>query len=121
MKTIRDFRIKEACYNVDELIALMRVIKANPKLISGDANKEIVTFFVRGQADNRVNTINQMAQLWGVQGVSSAQQKLYFDANGKLHDAQTTIGTYEALEYISQMYEEGLIQQEFWAKTSFSK
>lgn len=110
------FVSKKACYNVDELIALMRVIKANPKLISGDANKEIVTFFVRGQADNRVNTINQMAQLWGVQGVSSAQQKLYFDANGKLHDAQTTIGTYEALEYISQMYEEGLIQQEFWAK-----
>ncbi len=112
------FTSKKACYNVDELIALMRVIKANPGLISGDESKEIVTFFVRGEADNRVNTVNQIAQLWGVQGVSSAQQKLYFDANGKLHDAQTTIGTYEALEYISQMYEEGLILKEFWNKPS---
>lgn len=112
------FTSKKACYNVDELIALMRVIKANPKLISGDASKEIVTFFVRGEADNRVNTVNQIAQLWGVQGVSSALQKLYFDANGKLHDAQTTIGTYQALEYISQMYEEGLILKEFWNKPS---
>lgn len=110
------FTSKKALYNVDELIGLLRVIKANPGLISGDASKEIVTIFPRGEANNRVDCMARLAQLWGVQGVTSSKDWLYFDANGKLNDAQTTKGTYDALHYLSQIYDEGLILKEFWQK-----
>ncbi|MDE6584537.1 MAG: hypothetical protein K2K15_03955 [Anaeroplasmataceae bacterium] len=110
------FTTQKAVYNVDELIALMRVIKANPGLISGDQNLEVETLFCRAPENNRVDTIARLAQLWGVQGVGSSKDWLYFDANGKLNDAQTTKGTYDALQYLSQLYDEGLILTEFWYK-----
>lgn len=110
------FTTQKAAYNVDELIALMRVIKANPGLISGDPTLEVETLFCRAPENNRVDTIARLAQLWGVQGVGSSKDWLYFDANGKLNDAQTTKGTYDALQYLSQLYDEGLILTEFWYK-----
>lgn len=116
------FTTQKAVYNVDELIALMRVIKANPGLISGDGTLEVETLFCRAPENNRVDTIARLAQLWGVQGVCSSKDWLYFDANGKLNDAQTTKGTYDALQYLSQIYDEGLILTEFWNKPeTFSK
>lgn len=108
------FCSQSAAYNADELIALMRVIKANPGVITGNANAEVETFFPRGEAHNRVDNIADFMQVWGIQGMNSEKDMLYFDANGKLHDAATTPATYDALKKLSAIYDEGLILDEFW-------
>lgn len=55
------FISEKAAYNADELIALMRVIKANPGVITGDIHKEIEILFPRGEAANRVESIQSFA------------------------------------------------------------
>lgn len=110
------FCSESAAYNADELIALMRVVKANPGVITADPNAEVETFFPRGQADNRVDNIADLIQIFGIQGMTAEKDMLYFDANGKLHDAATTPATYDALQKLSAIYDEGLIVDEFWYK-----
>lgn len=117
-ENLSDFYVGEqAAYNVDDLIALMRVVKASPELITGDANKEVEILVPRGAANNRVDNMADFMQVWGVQGLDAEKDMLYFDENGKLNDAAATRGTYEALEYLSQIFDEGLILGDFY-KTS---
>lgn len=111
----------QACYNTDELIALMRVIKANPGVITGDEDKEIEILFPRGEDDNRVNNILQFASVFGVQGVDSEYRHLYYDGNGCISNAETTQATFDAVVYLSQLYDEGLIIDDFHIKAGRGK
>lgn len=113
------FISKAAAYNTDELIALMRVIKANPGVITGDANAEVEGLFPRGEQANRITSLIAFMGVWGVQGVqNNINQRLYFDANGQLHDAYTTQATYDCLNNLGAMYKEGLILGDFNYKPS---
>ena len=108
------FTSEAAAYTTDDLIALMRVVKANPGLLTGDANAEVETFFPRGEANNRVDNIADLLQLWGVQGMDSKKEMLYFTPDGKINDAASNEETYNALSNISAMYDEGLILGNFY-------
>lgn len=112
------FCSESAAYNADELIALMRVVKANPKLIVGEANAEVVGLFPRGEANNRVDNMVDFMQIWGVAGLTSKKDMLYFLQDGTLNDASTTPATYEALQKLSQIYDEGLVLKNFWYKAA---
>lgn len=112
------FVSESAAYNADELVALMRLVKANPATITGDKNAEIEVMVPRGVANNRVDNIADLLQIWGIQGMTSEYEMLYFDANGKLNDAASTPQTYEALQSLSALYDEGLILNNFWDKNS---
>ena len=117
-KTLADIYISEsAAYNSDELVALMRVVKANPKLISGDENEEIEIMMPRTSKDNnRVQNIMMMMCLFGIQGVDGETAGLFFDANGKINDAFALPSTYEGLDILSGLYDEGLILGNFYKK-----
>ena len=115
------FTEEHAAYNVDELIALMRVVKANPGLITGDPDKEVETLFPRGQADNRVQNMLHFAQVWGVQGLVSEKDFLYFLQDGTLNDARTTKASYDALDNLAALYSEGLMLTDFFYKSSSAK
>ncbi|MBQ6783772.1 MAG: hypothetical protein IJP63_07215 [Acholeplasmatales bacterium] len=104
-----------AAYNPDELIALMRVVKANPGMITGDANDEINVFFPRACSNNRVENIYDLTQIWGVQGVDGEQGNFYVGGDNKIHALETTQASYDALDYLSQIYDEGLIMKDFYA------
>ena len=108
------FVSESAAYNADELVALMRVVKANPGVVTGDKNSEVVGLFPRGLENNRVDNIADFMQIWGVQGMTSKNEMLYFDANGKLNDAASTMQTYDALDNMIALYSEGLILEQFW-------
>jgi len=108
------FISQSAAYNTDELIALMRVVKANPGMISGNASAEITTFFPRAASSNRIENIYDFAQIWGVQGVDSEQGNFYVGGDNKVHSLETTKASYDALEYLSQIYDEGLILKDFY-------
>ncbi len=115
------FTEEQAAYNVDELIALMRVAKANPGLITGDPSKEVETLFPRGQADNRVQNILHFAQVWGVLGLVSEKDFLYYLQDGTVNDARTSQASYDALDNLAALYSEGLILTEFYYKSDSKK
>lgn len=107
------FTSEKACYSTDDMIALMRCAVNNPQLILGDkyeAGKSTIAGIVpRGEAKNRVITILQLAQIWGVRGLTAETDYLYFDKDGKLADARTNAKTYDALEKLNALKKEGLI------------
>jgi len=114
-KNLSDIFLSEsAAFNTDELIALMRVVKANPGKLTGDANAEIEILCPRGEANNRIDNIQDFLQIWGVQGVVGEKELLYWDANGTLNDAGSTPATYEALDKLRAIYQEGLIKDKFY-------
>lgn len=102
------FTSEKACYNVDDMIALMRCAVNNSTYLYGEPGK-VQGIIPRGQANNRVITILQFAQVWGVQGLTAETDYLYYNDEGKLCDARTTAKTYEALDKLHQLKEEGLI------------
>lgn len=108
------FTSERAAYNADELVAIMRVIKANPGLITKNADNEIEPFIVRGQAANRVEGVSALTQIWGVHGITSINQNNYFSPDGKLANARTTKATYDSLECLAALYDEGLILGNFY-------
>ena len=118
-KTPADLYISEsAAYNTDELIALMRVIKANPGVITGSEDNEVEVFFPRGETAASIDNIYDLAQLWGVQGVDSENGNYYFAADGTLNSLETTYASYDALNYISAIYNEGLILDNFYVSSA---
>ena len=118
-KTPADLYISEsAAYNTDELIALMRVIKANPGVITGSEDNEVEVFFPRGEIATAIDNIYDLAQLWGVQGVDSENGNYYFAADGTLNSLETTYASYDALNYISAIYNEGLILDNFYVSSA---
>ena len=130
-KTYTDiFCSESAAYTSDELIALMRVIKANPGVISGifdengqltaagDSNVEVEVLVPRGAEKSRIQNILMFAEIWGIQGLDGEKDNLYFDASGTISDARATKQSYEALQYLHQLYDEGLIVGDFWMTAS---
>jgi hypothetical protein len=109
-----------ACYNADDLVALLRIFKANPDVLFNSSTDydAVVPVFPRGQADNRVeNILNFGATLYGVQGRGSEFEHLFFGADGKIHDFDTAQQSFDMLEKLSLLYSEGLIQENFWSGT----
>ncbi len=107
------FTSEKACYNVDDLVALIRCVKTNPKLLTGDATKTITPIVPRGSKTSRQYTMGELAAWWGVRGMSGENGNLYFDLDGNIKDARTNTETYEALTNIHKIYQEGLIYQGF--------
>lgn len=104
---------QNACYNADELIALLRCVKTNPVLLTGSATNEMVPFFPRHTSYDRLKQILQLVQIWGVRGYDSRNGYLYIDENGTLQDARVSEDMLDALEYMHQLYEEGLIANNY--------
>ena len=107
------FTSQAACYNVDDLVALWRAVYTNSTLLAG-AGKKVTVFAPRTGQNNRTKQVAQLLQFWGVRGVAGENGMLYFDGEGNLKDARTQESTYEALEYLNDLYTEGLIQKDFF-------
>lgn len=105
-----------ACYNTDELIALMRCVKANPVYLTGGSTINVL-FPRETNAANRIENIMQFATAFGIQGLTAESDRLYFDADGELQDARTTTASYTALTKLHSIYSEGLIVSDFASTT----
>ncbi len=98
---------QNACYNADELIALMRCVRTNPKYLANKSS--LYVFYPRDWNVNRLTAILQLAQLWGVRGYDSRNSYFYIDKQGYLADGRTSQDMMEALGLIHQLYLEDLI------------
>ncbi|MBD5390463.1 hypothetical protein HDR67_00405 [bacterium] len=111
------FTSEKACYNTDDLIALMRVAVNNASYVSKkfDCPATVHGFIPREGTDSRIDSVLWLSQIWGVQGVRGMAEKdaLFYDKDGKLQDGRVTAKNYDALEKLHQLYSEGLILPAF--------
>lgn len=107
------FLSTEAAYDADELIALFRVVRTNPQLLTGQSDAVTVPFYCREYKANRTPDMFRLAAIWGVRGLESRAEYLYVDKNGVLRDARNEADTRDALVRMNQLYKEGLICEKF--------
>jgi putative aldouronate transport system substrate-binding protein len=104
---------QNAAWDVDELVALLRCVVANPQTLNG--TDTIQGLFSREEANNqrRIDMFRFAGHLFGVRGMESRQDYLYIGTDGLLHDARQEKDAYEALAKMHDMLEEGLISSAF--------
>ncbi len=100
---------QNAAWDADELVALLRCVVANPHGLTG--NDTVGGLFSRQDNNNqrRVDMFRFAGSLFGARGLESRSDYLYVGNDKKLHDARQETATYEALEKMNQMAQEGLI------------
>ncbi len=104
---------QNAAWDADELVALLRCVVANPQTLNGT---DVVNGLFSREDDNnqrRVDVFRFSGTLFGVRGLESRSDYLYVGADGMLHDARQEAATYEALERMNAMAQEGLIATSF--------
>ena len=104
---------QNAAWDADELVALLRCVVANPQTLNG--TDSIQGIFSREDDNNqrRVDMFRFAGHLFGVRGMESRQDYLYFGTDGKLRDARQDTEAYEALERMNNMAKEGLLSVNF--------
>lgn len=101
----------DAAWDADELVALLRCVVANKNYTAGGQTLPVKGLYCRetGNLQRKVDLFRFGGTLFGVRGLESRQDYLYFDKDGTLHDARNEEATYVAIERMNQMYKEGLI------------
>ncbi len=104
---------QNAAWDADELVALLRCVTSNAQTLNG--TDSIQGLFTREDNNNqrRVDMFRFAGVLFGVRGLESRQDYLYVGEDGLLHDARQEEATYETLEKMNAMVEEGLISKAF--------
>ncbi len=104
---------QNAAWDADELVALLRCVVSNPQTLNG--TDSVQGLFSREDNNNqrRVDMFRFAGVLFGVRGLESRQDYLYVGEDGMLYDARQMPETYEALENMNAMVEEGLISKAF--------
>ncbi len=104
---------QNAAWDADELVALLRCVTSNAQTLNG--TNEVQGLFSREDDNNqrRIDMFRFAGTLYGVRGLESRQDYLYIGTDGMLHDARQEADTYEALERMNAMVEEGLISSSF--------
>ncbi len=107
-----------ACWDADELVALLRCVVTNTYALTGQNEDKVVGLFPREYTLNRTSDLFSLVSLFGVRGNESRNDYLYFDAEGNLRDARADVEFSEAINKLNQLYKEKLILQDFDTHTN---
>ena len=102
-----------ACWDADELVALLRCVVTNTQALTGQNEDKVTGIFPREVALNRTSDLFSLVSLFGVRGYESRNDYLYFDANGKVVDARGEEDYVAGINKLNELYQEGLILQNF--------
>ncbi|HOI84540.1 MAG TPA: bacterial Ig-like domain-containing protein [Acholeplasmataceae bacterium] len=106
----------DAAYDVDELVALMYVIKANPGFLTREfttPRTSVEVYFARTSQTSRIRNFFRGLEMYGVRGAFSRYQWAYFDENGIVEDARVQDVTLDAVDQLQRMYSDSLIPSNF--------
>lgn len=108
-----------AAYDIDELVALFRCIKANPTLLTDGAASTVWPFFVR-QSEYREDLLRLSTYFDGqrVHGADSYTVRWEFNEDGTLNYTYDDEEIYEVLNYLSDLNAEGLIYSDVYDTTN---
>lgn len=110
---------EKAAYDIDELIALFRCIKANPAYLT-DGKADVVWPLFTRQSSYREDLLRMATYFGGVKvhSADSYASRWYIDANGDVQYTYSTEGMYDTLVYLSEMEAEGLIYSDCYDLTN---
>ena len=111
----------KAAYDIDELVALFRVIKANPKYLTNGKATVVYPFFTR-QSSYREDVLKFATYFDGVKvhGSDSYTARWYLDNNGDIQYTYAQKDLYDVLTYLSQFVKEGLFYNDIFDATNKS-
>lgn len=97
----------DASYDVDELVALMYVIDANPSYILRQVAPgkigSIEMYFPREKSGSRVRQMFRGLEMFGLRGASSRNEWLYIGEDGKIHDSRAGEGVDDFISSVNQL------------------
>lgn len=104
---------QNAAWDADEMTALLRCVVANAQTLNG--TEVMAGLFARESANNQrpIDMFRFAGILFGARGLESRSDYYYFDKDGKLVDARAAEASYEAVERMNDLYEEGLFVSDF--------
>ncbi len=105
----------KAAYDIDELIALFRVIKANPQYLTDGKATEVECYFSR-QSSYREDLLRFGTYFDGVKvhGSDSYGSRWYIDNDGQIQYTYSQESLYNVLGYLSEIEAEGLIYSDLY-------
>jgi putative aldouronate transport system substrate-binding protein len=105
----------DAAYDTDELLAMMYVIKSNPEFLTREftdgAASSVEVYFPREPKGSRIKNLFRGLEMFGLRGVFSRHQWLYFDEAGDINDIRHEERFIDGVDDLSNMYNDGLILQ----------
>lgn len=109
------FTSSKACYNADELIALLRCVKTNPKYLTGKDDLTMVPIFPRTGESNRASIMFELSQMFGLRGTNGENSRYWINEKGELVDSMTQDYALECIEKMNALQSEGLFpESEHW-------
>lgn len=105
----------DAAYDTDELMALMYVVKSNPKYLTREFSaplSEVEVLFPREGKGNRIRNLFRMTEVFGLRGVFSRHEWLYFGTDGKVNDIRVEDRFIEGMNDLAHLYQDDLIVQD---------
>ena len=106
----------DASYDVDELVALMYVIDANPQYILRQVPQgtigSIEMYFPREKSGARVRQMFRGLEMFGLRGASSRNEWLYIDEDGEINDSRAgdSVDKFiSSVNNLSNLVKDGLI------------
>lgn len=103
----------DACWDADELVALLRCIVTNTFTLTGQNENKVQGIFPRESELNRTSDLLSLVSMFGVRGYESRNDMLYFDGNNVLCDARGSEDMIKAANKLNELYKEGLILANF--------
>lgn len=103
----------DACWDADELVALLRCIVTNTFTLTGQNDNKVQGIFPRESALNRTSDLLSLVSMFGARGYESRNDMLYFDGNNVLCDARGSEDMIKAANKLNELYKEGLILADF--------
>jgi hypothetical protein len=112
---------EKAAYDIDELIALFRCIKANPVLLTGKATATVWPLFTR-KSSYREDLMRLATYFDGApsHGSDSYNSRFYIDKDGEIQYSYSQKSTYDLLTTLSDMNAEGLLYSDCFDVTNRS-
>lgn len=109
----------KAAYDIDELTALFRVIKANPQYLTDGKADAVWPYFTR-QSSYREDLLRFATYFDGVKvhGSDSYASRWYIDKNGELQYTYTPEDFYNVLTYLSDWNAEGFVYTDTYDTTN---
>ena len=108
----------DACWDADEMVALLRCVVANPQTLNGTDSIQGLFSREENSMARRPDVYRLGGPLFGVRGYESRQDYLYFDYDGELKDGRQNVLAYEAAARMHDIAMEGLISSDFMTRAS---
>lgn len=102
----------DAAYDTDELIALLYVLKSNPQYLTRELTTprtSVNIFIPRAKDNNRLINYIRSLEMFGLRGVFSKCEFLYFDQSGLLQDARHNIAFVNRVNDLVNLTTDGMI------------